>query len=101
MGNTNSRPFSVRLKPAVRKKLANLAKRTGHSSNYIVAEAVKVYISDQERMVADIRRGERQMDSGHYVRHEDVRAWLLSWSTRRELPPPKCVCGESHDGKTL
>ncbi len=101
MANTNSRPFSVRLKPAIRKKLGNLAKRTGRSSNYLVGEAVEVYLADQESMLADIRRGERQMDAGHYVKHEDVKAWLLSWGTEHELPPPKCVCGKSHDGKSL
>jgi predicted transcriptional regulator len=101
MANTSSKPFSVRLKPALRKKLAKLANRTGRSSNYLVADAVEVYISDQERLIADIRRGERQMDSGHYVKHEAVKAWLLSWGTDQELPPPKCVCGKSHDGNTL
>jgi hypothetical protein len=25
-----------------------------------------------------------------------MKAWLLSWGTARELPPPKCVCGKSH-----
>ena len=101
MANTNSRPFSVRLKPAIRNKLGKLAKRTGRSSNYLVADAVEVYISDQERLLADIRRGKRQMDSGHYVKHEDMKAWLLSWGTDHELRPPNCVCGRSHDGKTL
>lgn len=101
MANTLSKPFSVRLKPALRKKLAKLANRTGRSSNYLVADAVEVYISDQERLLADIRRGERQMDTGHYVKHEDVKAWLLSWGTDHELPLPKCVCGKSHDGNTL
>ncbi|HEV2232502.1 MAG TPA: CopG family ribbon-helix-helix protein [Terriglobia bacterium] len=101
MANTNSRPFSVRLKPAIRKKLSKLANRTGRSSNYLVADAVEVYISDQERLLADIRRGKRQMDSGHYVKHEDMKAWLLSWGTDHELRPPKCVCGKCHDGKTL
>lgn len=101
MANTNSRPFSVRLKPAIRKKLSKLANRTGRSSNYLVADAVEVYISDQERLLADIRRGKRQMDSGHYVKHEDMKAWLLSWGTDHELRSPSCVCGKSHDGKPL
>jgi RHH-type transcriptional regulator, rel operon repressor / antitoxin RelB len=101
MANTQSRPFSVRLKPEVRKRLAKLAKNTGRSSNYLVADAVEVYLSDQERMLADIRQAERQMDAGHYIRHQDMKAWLLSWGTDHELPPPKCVCGENHGGEEL
>jgi len=37
--------------------------------------------------------GDRLVKSGHYIKHEDVKAWLLSWGTDRELPPPKCACG--------
>ncbi len=101
MANTQTRPFSVRLKPEVRKRLAKLAKSTGRSSNYLVADAVEVYLSDQERMLADIRQAERQMGAGHYIKHEDMKAWLLSWGTDRELPLPKCVCGKNHDGEAL
>ena len=48
-------------------------------------------------MLADIRQAERQMDAGHYIRQQDMKAWLLSWGTDHELPPPKCVCGSNHD----
>ena len=37
------------------------------------------------------------MKAGHYIRREDMKAWLLSWGTEHELPPPKCVCGKVHD----
>ncbi len=43
------------------------------------------------------RQADRQGKSGHYIRHEDMKAWLLSWGTDRELPPPKCVSGKDHD----
>jgi RHH-type transcriptional regulator, rel operon repressor / antitoxin RelB len=101
MANTSSKPFSVRLKPEIRRRLAKLAKNTGRSSNYLVSDAVEVYLSDQERMLAEVRQAERQMDAGHYIRHQDMKAWLLSWGTEHELPPPKCVCGKNHDGEEL
>jgi hypothetical protein len=28
-----------------------------------------------------------------------MKAWLLSWGTNRELPPPKCICGKNHDAE--
>jgi hypothetical protein len=52
---------------------------------------------DTERMLAEVAQAERQLDAGHYIRHDDVKAWLLSCGTDHELPPPKCVCGEEHD----
>jgi predicted transcriptional regulator len=47
------------------------------------------------RLLAEIRQADRQVKSGHYIKHEDMKAWLLSWGTDRELPVPKCACGSS------
>ena len=52
-------------------------------------------------MLAEVRQADRQVDSGHYVRHDEMKAWLLSWGTEHELPSPKCVCGKSHDDEGL
>jgi len=53
-------------------------------------------VADQERLLAEIRQATRQVNSGHYIKHEDMKAWLLSWGTDQELPPPKCICGRNH-----
>jgi predicted transcriptional regulator len=97
MANTRSATFSIRLKPETKKRLAKLAKDSGRSANFLVSDAVESYVADQERMLAETRKADRQVKSGHYVRHEDMKAWLLSWGTDQELPPPKCVCGKDHD----
>jgi predicted transcriptional regulator len=97
MANTHSATLSIRLKPEVKKRLARLAKASGRSSNFLVSDAVESYVTDQERMLAEIRQADREISSGHYVKHEDMKAWLLSWGTSRELPPPKCACGKPHD----
>jgi predicted transcriptional regulator len=96
MANTRSATLSVRLKPETKKRLAKLAKASGRSSNFLISDAVESYVADQERMLAETRQGDREVKSGHYIRHEDMKAWLLSWGTDHELPPPKCVCGKEH-----
>jgi predicted transcriptional regulator len=101
MANTSSVTLSIRLKPEVKKRLAKLAKTSGRSSNFLISDAVESYVSDQERMLAEIRQGERQVKSGHFVKHEDMKVWLLSWGTERELLPPKCACGRQHDDEEL
>jgi predicted transcriptional regulator len=101
MANTRSTTFSIRLKPDVKKRLAKLAKESGRSANFLISDAVESYVADQERMLGEIRHADRQVQSGHYVRHEDMKAWLLSWGTDHELPPPKCVCGKNHDDEAL
>jgi RHH-type transcriptional regulator, rel operon repressor / antitoxin RelB len=97
MANTRSATFSIRLKPETRKRLAKLAKASGRSSNFLISDAVESYVTDQERLLAEIRQADRQVKSGHYVEHDRMKAWLLSWGTDRELPPPRCVCGKEHD----
>jgi predicted transcriptional regulator len=97
MANTRSATLSIRLRSETKKRLAKLARVSGRSSNFLVSDAVESYVADQERMLAELRQADRQVKSGHYVKHEDMRAWLLSWGTNRELPPPKCVCGKQHD----
>jgi predicted transcriptional regulator len=91
----------VRLKPQVKRRLAKLANASGRSSNFLISDAVESYVADQERLLTEIRQADRQIKSGHYVRHEDVKAWLLSWGTENELPPPKCACGRRHDDEEL
>src|ERR1039458_7459300 len=101
MADTRSATLSIRLKPKTKKRLAKLAKSSGRSSNFLISDAVESYVADQERMLAEIRQGDRQVKSGHYIKDEDMKAWLLSWGTSKELPPPKCACGKEHDDGAL
>jgi RHH-type transcriptional regulator, rel operon repressor / antitoxin RelB len=101
MANTRSVAFSVRLKPETKKRLAMLAKGSGRSSNFLISDAVESYVADQERLLAEVRQSDRQVEASHYVPHEQMKAWLLSWGTDRELPPPRCACGKDHDDENL
>jgi predicted transcriptional regulator len=96
MANTPSATFSIRLKPETKKRLAKLAKVSGRSANFLISDAVDSYLTDQERLQAELRKADEEVSSGHFVRDEDMKAWLLSWGTDHELPPPTCVCGKSH-----
>lgn len=101
MENTRSATLSVRLKRETKRRLAKLAKASGRSSNFLISEAVESYVADQERLLAELRQADRQVKSGHYIRHGEMKAWLLSWGTDRELPPPKCACGKVHDDEDV
>jgi|SRR5579862_7682904 predicted transcriptional regulator len=101
MANTRSATLSVRLKPEIKRRLVRLAKASGRSSNFLISDAVESYVADQERMLAEVRQADRQVKAGHYIRREDMKAWLLSWGTDGELPPPKCVCGKTHNDEEL
>jgi predicted transcriptional regulator len=97
MANTRSSTVSIRLTPEVKRQLNRLAKSTGRSANYLVADAIHVYVQEQHRQLESIRRGFEELEAGHYIPHEAMKAWLLSLGSNHELPVPKCVCGKSHD----
>lgn len=99
MASTHTTTFSIRLKPETKKKLSKLAKAFGRSANFLITDAVESYVEDQERLRAEIRAAEHDIAAGHYIKDEDMKAWLLSWGTENELPLPKCVCGKHHDGE--
>jgi predicted transcriptional regulator len=101
MANTRSITLSVRLKPEIKRRLARLAKASGRSSNFLISDAVESYVTDQERLLAEIRQADRQVKLGHYVKNEEMKAWLLSWGTEHELPAPQCACGKTHDAEEL
>jgi predicted transcriptional regulator len=101
MAKTSSATLSISLKPEIKRSMARLAKVSGRSSNFLISDAVESYVADQDRIAAEIREADRQVKSGHYVRDEDMKAWLLSWGTNRELPPPSCACGKLHDDEAL
>jgi predicted transcriptional regulator len=97
MANTRSTAVSIRLTPETKRQLSRLAKSTGRSANYLVADAIEIYVQEQQRQLESIRRGFAEMEAGHYIPHEAMKAWLLSLGSEHELPAPKCVCGRSHD----
>jgi predicted transcriptional regulator len=97
MTDARSTTLSVRLTPQVKRQLKRLAKSAGRSASYLVADAIEIYVREQKRQLESIRRGIAEIESGHYVPHEAMKAWLLSLGSDHELPPPKCVCGKSHD----
>jgi len=74
VANTRSATFSIRLKPETKRRLAKLAKACGRSSNLLIADAVESYVADQGRMLAEIRQADRQVKSGHYIKHQDMKS---------------------------
>jgi RHH-type transcriptional regulator, rel operon repressor / antitoxin RelB len=84
-----STTFTVRVEPAVKKRLERLAKSTGRSRSFLAAEALSEYLDVNEWQVAGIRRAMASLDRGEGVPHEQVKQWVKSWGGKRERPRPK------------
>jgi predicted transcriptional regulator len=84
-----STTFTVRVDPAVKKRLERLAKSTGRSRSFLAAEAISEYLDVNEWQVAGIRRAVAALDRGEGVAHELVKDWVASWGSKNERPIPK------------
>jgi predicted transcriptional regulator len=41
-------------------------------------------------LLAAVDEGVADANAGRTVAYEKVRRWLLSWGSKKELPPPQC-----------
>ena len=44
---------------------------------------------DEAADEAAMTEGEADLAAGRVISHEAIKAWLLSWGTADELPPPE------------
>ncbi len=84
-----STTFTVRVEPAVKKRLEKLAKNTGRSRSFLAAEAIAEYLSVNEWQVAGIKSAIASLDRGKGIAHQQVKEWVGSWGSDSERPAPK------------
>jgi predicted transcriptional regulator len=82
--------ITVRLPLKVKRRLDKLARSTARSRSVLAANAISDYVHSQEWQLQRIREGIADAKAGRVIPHEKVDAWLKSWGTDHELPPPKC-----------
>jgi RHH-type transcriptional regulator, rel operon repressor / antitoxin RelB len=85
----SSTTVSVRIDPAVKKRLEKLAKSTGRSRSFLAAEAINEYLDLNEWQVAGIEKAVASLDRGEGVSHERVKEWVSSWGSKKERPVSK------------
>jgi RHH-type rel operon transcriptional repressor/antitoxin RelB len=85
----SSTTLSVRIEPAIKKRLEKLAKSTGRSRSFLAAEAINEYLDLNEWQVAGIRRAMASLDRGEGVPHKRLKEWVSSWNSKKERPAPK------------
>ena len=69
-----------------------LARSAGRSASYLANEAIASYVEANAWQVGETRLAVEKADAGGpFVPHEDVAAWLQSWGTDDEAPPPSAT----------
>ncbi len=85
----SSTTVSVRIDPAIKKRLEKLAKSTGRSRSYLAAEAINEYLDLNEWQVAGIQKAITSLDRGKGISHKRVKEWVSSWDRKKERPALK------------
>jgi RHH-type transcriptional regulator, rel operon repressor / antitoxin RelB len=80
--------MSIRLDPATKKSLDQIARHEKRSKSFLAAVAIASYIDLYEAQVAGIKKAIVSADAGKGIPHTKVRAWVESLGTDKELPVP-------------
>lgn len=83
---------SVRMPDELLEQLELAAEKLRRSKGWIINDAVKEYLSREERkaqMLEETRQALADIKAGRLVDGEEVMGWLESWGTDQEKAPPK------------
>ena len=84
---------SVKLPPALKSRVAALAKKTGRSTHSLIVEAVERHTAAEERMqefVIEALAADADIETtGQVYRSEDVHAWLERVAAGKKTLRPK------------
>jgi predicted transcriptional regulator len=87
---TETKTRSVRIPAAYVKLLDALARQRGCSRDDVLSDALTVCFEVHESHIKGIQEAIDEIDAGTpMIPHEEVVAWLRSWGTPNELPPPR------------
>lgn len=72
--------------------LAEFAERRQRTKGWVISEAVRAYLEAEarrEQLRCETLEALEDVQAGRVVDGAEVLAWLRSWGTDRELPPPR------------
>ena len=71
---------TLRLEPALRKRLDQLANAQRRSRSFVAAEAIRGYLEINEWQIEEIRKGLKEADRGEFAGDERVRRVMNRWT---------------------
>jgi predicted transcriptional regulator len=82
-------PFSLRLDPVLKKRLEKEAKKTKRTAGFIANYAIRSYFEGLDQFEKEMDEAVKEADKGVFISGEAMHAWMASWGTENELPPPE------------
>lgn len=82
-------PFSLRLEADLKEAIEKEAQLEDRSVSYVIQQATREYVERKKQFRAMVAELEVEADKGIFVSGEAIDAWVESWDTEDELPPPE------------
>jgi predicted transcriptional regulator len=82
-------PVTVRIPVDVNRRLEKLSTATARSKSWLAAEAIGIFVESEGQFLAAVEEGRKDVKRGRTIPHKDVKRWLDSWGSERELKPPR------------
>jgi predicted transcriptional regulator len=89
ISNMASVPFSLRLDPAVKRRLDREARKADRSASYLATKAIEAFLDAREAKRQAIQAALKEAGEGVFVSSEAVASWMDSWGGESELAPPE------------
>lgn len=94
IATATAKTVSVKLDPAIRARVENLAQARHRSAHWVMREAISQYLEHEEKREAfrhdTLKAWEEYQETGLHVSAAEADSWLGSWGTDKELPAPAC-----------
>ena len=81
--------LSLRIDADLKRSLEREAEREERSASYLAVKAIEAMLRSRAEKRAAIRTAVAEAEEGVFISQEAMDAWVASWGTDSELPPPE------------
>ncbi len=81
--------LSLRIDADLKKSLEREAEREERSTSYLAVKAIEAMLRSRAEKREAIRSAVAEAEKGVFISQEAMDAWVASWGTDAELPPPE------------
>ena len=87
--------MGVKLDENIRIRLKALGKSRDRTPHWLMKKAISEFLEKEEALKTRNRESDaafnEYLETGQYVRHEEMNSWLESWGTDKESACPKLL----------
>ena len=84
-----SERLSLRIDADLKRRLEREARREERSASYLAVKAIEALLRGREEKRKAIRTAIAEAAEGAFISQDAMDAWISSWDTESELPPPE------------